>query len=87
MAKTKKSISVTLSNDLLEHIDTICTSSDRQRSWFIQKAVENYLEEISDVEIAYQRLNDDRDQTITGEELINALNIHHPLQKKGRKRS
>lgn len=54
----KKIISVSLDEEIIGKIDKISKVSERTKSWIVKKAVENYLDEIEDAEIAFNRLAD-----------------------------
>ncbi len=65
----KKNISLSFDEELIKKIDKICSVNERTKSWFVEKAVENYLEEINDVEIALKRSMDSDSKFITEDEL------------------
>src|SRR4030065_224911 len=41
----KKNISLSFDVELIKKIDDICRVSERTKSWFVEKAVENYIKE------------------------------------------
>jgi Ribbon-helix-helix protein, copG family. len=51
----KKNISLSFDEELINKIEKICTVSERTKSWFVKTAVENYIEDIEDLEIALER--------------------------------
>lgn len=57
---SKQNISATLDEDLLERLDEVAQETERNRSWLISKAVEVYLEELEDLQIAKERLKEKR---------------------------
>lgn len=57
---SKQTISATIDDDLLLRLDTIAQDYERKRSWLISKAIEFYLDELEDLEIAKERLDDER---------------------------
>jgi len=65
----KKNISLSLDEKLIKKIDDVCRVSERTKSWLVNKAVENYLDEIEDVETAFQRSKDQDSEFINEEEL------------------
>jgi RHH-type rel operon transcriptional repressor/antitoxin RelB len=69
----KKNISLSLDEKLIKKIDDICRVSERTKSWLVNKAVENYLDEIEDMETAFQRSQDQDSEFITEEELRKSL--------------
>ena len=74
----KKNISLSLDKELLDRIDDICKVSERTKSWFVKKAVENYFDEIEDVEIALQRLSDPKSEYISEKQLKESLKSNKP---------
>ena len=68
-------ISVRLPDDLAEQLDGIAGETDRPRSYIIQKAVESYLEDYADLQIALDRLRDAADPAISGKELRKKLGL------------
>lgn len=69
----KKNISFSLDEELIKKINEISRVSERTKSWLVKNAIENYLEEIEDVEIAHQRSLDSEDSFISEQELKNYL--------------
>ncbi len=74
----KKNISLSLDKELIDRIDDICKVSERTKSWFVKKAVENYFDEIEDVEIALQRLSDPKSEYISEKQLKESLKSNKP---------
>lgn len=68
-------ISIRLPDELAEHLKGIAKETDRPRSYIIQKAIEVYLEEYSDLQVALDRLRDKTDAVITGKELRKSLGL------------
>jgi RHH-type rel operon transcriptional repressor/antitoxin RelB len=68
-------ISIRLPDELAEHLKGIAKETDRPRSYIIQKAIEIYLEEYSDLQVALDRLRDKTDAVITGKELRKSLGL------------
>lgn len=71
----KKNISISFDEEIIKKIDDVCRVSERTKSWLVNKAVENYLEEIEDAEIAFQRSMDPDSRYITEKELRKDLEI------------
>ena len=74
----KKNISLSLDKELIDRIDDICKVSERTKSWFVKKAVENYFDEIEDAEIALQRLSDPKSEYISEKQLKESLKSNKP---------
>lgn len=68
-------ISVRLPQGLAEQLDTIARETERPRSYIIQKALESYIEDFADLQIALDRLHDKSDAVITGKELRKSLGV------------
>jgi RHH-type rel operon transcriptional repressor/antitoxin RelB len=68
-------ISVRLPKDLADQLDGIAKETERPRSFIIQKALESYIEEFADLQIALDRLHDKSDAIISGRELRESLGL------------
>jgi RHH-type rel operon transcriptional repressor/antitoxin RelB len=68
-------ISIRLPDELAEHLKGIAKETDRPRSYIIQKAIEVYLEDYSDLQVALDRLRDKTDVVITSKELRKSLGL------------
>ena len=58
-------ISVRLPDDLAAQLDGVADETDRSRSYIVQQAVESFLQERADLQIALDRLHDAGDPTIS----------------------
>jgi len=68
-------ISVRLPNDLADQLDSISKETERPRSFIIQKALESYIEDFSDLQIALDRLHDKRDARVSSKEMRKSLGL------------
>jgi len=68
-------VSVRLPKDLAERLDGIAKETERPRSFIIQKALETYIEDYADLQIALDRLRNSRDEIISGKDLRKALGL------------
>jgi RHH-type rel operon transcriptional repressor/antitoxin RelB len=68
-------ISVRLPKELAERLDGIAKETERSRSYIIQKALESYVEDYADLQIALDRLHDRTDPLISGKELRKSLGL------------
>jgi RHH-type rel operon transcriptional repressor/antitoxin RelB len=68
-------ISVRLSKKVTEQLDSIAHENERSRSFIIQKALESYLEEYADLQVALDRLRDTTDPVISGKTLRTELGV------------
>ncbi len=68
-------ISVRLPKTLADRLDSIAKETERPRSFIIQKALEFYMEEYADLQVALDRLHDQTDPVISGKELRKSLDL------------
>lgn len=66
-------ISVRLPKALADHLDIITKETERSRSYIIQKALESYLEDYADLQVALDRLHDKTDPVVSAKELRKSL--------------
>ncbi len=70
-----KTISVRLPDELAERLGGVADETERPKAFHIQKALEAYLEEFADLQIALHRVRDQTDPVFSGKELRKALGI------------
>ena len=68
-------ISVRLPKGLADQLDSIAKETERPRSYIIQKALESYIEDYADLQIALDRLHDKSDPIVSGRELRKSLGL------------
>ena len=68
-------LSVALPKDLAEKLSEMATDSKRPKSFHIQRAVEFYLAEMVDFQVAYDRLQDTHDPVFSFEDMRNDLEL------------
>ena len=68
-------ISVRLPKDLAKRLDGVAKETERPRSFIIQKALESYIEDFADLQIALDRLHDQSDPLLSGKELRKSLGL------------
>jgi RHH-type rel operon transcriptional repressor/antitoxin RelB len=68
-------ISIRLPKALADQIDSIAKETERPRSYIIQKALESYIEDYADLQVALDRLHDKTDAVISGKELRETLGL------------
>jgi RHH-type rel operon transcriptional repressor/antitoxin RelB len=68
-------LSIRLPKKLEEELDLISKRTERPKSYFIRKALEQYLEDLKDYTIALDRLNDKRTEYLTPEEANKYLGL------------
>ena len=69
------SISVRLPEELLLKLEEISKETERSKSYHVQKAIEQYLIERADLQIALDRLQDISDQVISAKEMRDKLEL------------
>jgi len=69
------SVSLRLPDDLAKKLSDIAKETERPRSFIIQKAIETYIEDFADLQVALDRLQDKTDKVISSEEMKKALGI------------
>jgi RHH-type transcriptional regulator, rel operon repressor / antitoxin RelB len=68
-------ISVRLPKELTVQLDNIAKETERPRSYIVQKALESYIEDYADLQVALDRLHDKTDPVISGKELRKSLGL------------
>ena len=68
-------ISIRLPEILAKELDHIAEETERPRSFHVQKALETYIEDFADVQIALDRLRDSKDPVISGRDLRKSLGL------------
>lgn len=68
-------ISVRLPKEIAERLDNIARETERSRSYIVQKALESYIEDYADLQIALDRLHDKTDSIVSGKELRKSLGL------------
>ena len=68
-------VSVRMPDELVRDLDSVAKITERSRSFHIQKALEIYLEEQADLQIALDRLHDTSDSIISLNEMKDSLNV------------
>ena len=67
--------SVRLPEDLAKELDQIAAETERPRSFHVHKAVETYVREFADLQIALDRLRDPGDPVISGRALRKSVGL------------
>lgn len=68
-------ISVRLPENLASYLDNISKETERSRSFIIQKALESYIEDYAELQIALDRLHDKGDEIVSSKEMRKSLAI------------
>ena len=67
--------SVRLPEELAKELDQIAAETERPRSFHVHKAVETYVREFADLQIALDRLRDQGDPVVSGRDLKKSLGL------------
>ena len=70
-----KAISVRVPDELAAKLSEIAKETERPKSFHIQKALEAYLTELADLQVAYDRLHDTSDPVISIAEMRKELEL------------
>ena len=68
-------VSVRLPTPLAKELAHIAKETDRPRSFHVQKAIESYIADFADVQIALDRLRDHKDPVVSSQELRKTLGV------------
>ena len=68
-------ISIRLPQPLADQLESIAKETERPRSFIIQKALESYIEDYADLQVALDRLHDKTDPVISGKDLRKSLGL------------
>ncbi len=68
-------VSVRLPDKILNELEILTKAIDRSRTYIIRKALETYLQEYADYQIALERLNDKDDEIISSEDMRERLGL------------
>jgi RHH-type rel operon transcriptional repressor/antitoxin RelB len=69
------SISVRLPEEIARALEDLAKTTERPKTFLIRKALESYLAEYADYQIALERLRNKEDAVISGTELRKRLGI------------
>ena len=71
----QKTISVRLPVELYHRLNTVAKETERSKSYMVIKALETYLKDQADLQIALDRLYDTNDETLSYEAMKKSLGI------------
>ena len=72
MAKT---VSIRLPEDISQELDKVSREINRNKTFIIRSAIEKYLDEYADYQIALDRLRDKDDEIISDDEMRGLLGV------------
>ena len=70
-----KAISIRVPDDLASKLSEIARETERSKSFHVQKALEAYLVELADLQVALDRLHDPSDTIVTIDEMRKELEL------------
>ena len=70
-----KAISIRLSDDLDSRPTEIAQETERSKSFHVQKALEVYLGELADLQVALDRLHDTSDPIVSADKMREELEL------------
>ncbi len=68
-------MSLRLPNRLAQELGKLATTLERPKSYLVRKAVETYLAEYGDYQLALERLRDREDAVVSGHKLRKTLGL------------
>ena len=70
-----QTITIRTPDDILKKLDDVAKETDRSKSYHILKAIEHYLEEYADLQVALDRLNNTTDPVISLDAMRESLGL------------
>lgn len=70
-----KAISIRMPDELAAKLAEIAQETERSKSFHVQKALEAYLAEVADLQVALDRLHNTSDPVVTGDDMRKALEL------------
>ena len=70
-----KAISIRIPDDLASKLSDIAEETERPKSFHVQKALETYLAEMADLQVALDRLHDMSDAVVTADDMRKELEL------------
>ncbi len=68
-------VSIRLPDNLAKELDQIAEETERPRSFHVQKALETYVEDFADLQIALDRLRDPSDAVVSSRDIRKSLGL------------
>jgi RHH-type transcriptional regulator, rel operon repressor / antitoxin RelB len=68
-------ISVRVTDTLAGELENVAKEAERTKSFIIQKAIEAYLEDYADLQIALERLRDTSDAVVSSKDMRKSLGL------------
>ena len=68
-------VSIRLPNTIARELNHIAEETERPKSFHVQKALESYIEDFADVQIALDRLRDQKDPVVSSRGMRKSLDL------------
>ena len=68
-------VSIRLPDIIAKELAHIAKETERPRSFHVQKALESYIDDFADVQIALDRLRDQKDPVVSSREMRKSLGL------------
>jgi len=68
-------VSIRLPDIIAKELDHIAEETERPRSFHVQKALESYIDDFADVQIALDRLRDQKDPVVSSRDMRKSLGL------------
>ena len=68
-------VSIRLPEIIAKELNHIAEETERPRSFHVQKALESYLDDFADLQIALDRLRDQKDTVVSSREMRKSLGL------------
>ena len=68
-------MSLRLPENLAKALDALAAGTDRPKSYLVRKAIETYVAEYADYQVALDRLRDKDDRIVSGRELRKQIGL------------
>jgi len=68
-------LSIRLPDDLAHHLEDISKETERSKAFHVQKALETYMEDYADLQVALDRLHNQTDIIISSKDMRKNLGI------------
>jgi len=68
-------ISIRISDEISKELENIAEETERAKAFHVNKAIESYIQNYADLQIALDRLHNPNDVTITSEEMRQMLEL------------
>lgn len=68
-------VSIRLPDNLAKELNQIAEETERPRSFHVQKALETYIEDFADLQIALDRLRDQSDTVVSSQDIRKSLGL------------